>query len=224
MAIKNIVFDIGGVLADYNVKGFLSDKGFDGAMIKRILKASVMSPYWGQFERAEITEEEALKGFAGIDPEIESELYTAFSSVEGMLTIREDAIWLVKGLKRAGYRVFYLSNYSKKAYDECGESLAFMPYMDGGLVSFKVGRTKPDPEMYRLFLQEYHLLPEECIFVDDTAENVEAARKLGFAGIVFTSCEALIAELKDCGVELLCATDGGGLDGSVSSSAVLPEE
>ena len=202
MAIQNIVFDIGGVLADYNVKGFLSDKGFDDAMIKRILKASVMSPYWGQFERAEITEEETLKGFAGIDPEIEKELYTAFSSVEGMLTIRDYAISLVKGLKSAGYRVFYLSNYSKKAYDECGESLAFMPYMDGGLVSFRVGRTKPDPEMYRLFLQKYHLIPEECVFVDDTAENVEAARKLGFAGIVFTSCEKMIADLKGRGVKL----------------------
>lgn len=202
MAIQNIVFDIGGVLADYNVKGFLSDKGFDDEMTKRILKASVMSPYWGQFERAEITEEETLKGFVSIDPEIEKELYAAFSSVEGMLTIRDDAISLVKGLKKAGYRVFYLSNYSKKAYDECGESLAFMPYMDGGLVSFRVGRTKPDSEMYRLFLQEYHLIPEECIFVDDTAENVEVARKLGFAGITFTSCKELILELKDCGVEL----------------------
>ena len=109
MAIQNIVFDIGGVLADYNVKGFLSDKGFDSAMIKRILKASVMSPYWGQFERAESTEEETLKGFVSIDPEIEKELYAAFSSVEGMLTICDDAISLVKGLKKAGYRVFYLS-------------------------------------------------------------------------------------------------------------------
>ena len=202
MAIQNIVFDIGGVLADYNVKGFLSGKGFDGAMIKRILKASVMSPYWGQFERAEITEEETLKGFASMDPEIEKELYAAFSSVEGMLTSRDDAISLVKSLKKAGCRVFYLSNYSKKAYDECGESLAFMPYMDGGLVSFRVGRTKPDPEMYRLFLQEYQLIPEGCIFVDDTAENVEVARKLGFVGIEFKSYEELILELKNCGVEL----------------------
>ena len=61
MAIKNIVFDIGGVLADFNVNGFLSTKGFDAAMIKRILKASVMTPYWGQFERGELTEDETLQ-------------------------------------------------------------------------------------------------------------------------------------------------------------------
>lgn len=58
--IKNIVFDIGNVLADFRVKEFLAEKGFDADMSKRILKASLMTPYWGQFERAEISEEEAL--------------------------------------------------------------------------------------------------------------------------------------------------------------------
>ena len=202
MAITSIVFDIGGVLADFNVIGFLSDKGFDTAMIRRILKASVMTPYWGQFERGEITEDEALAGFASIDPLIEDELRTAYSSVEGMLTIRDFAIPLVKNLRAAGLHTYYLSNYSKKAYDECGESLAFMPYMEGGLVSFRVGKTKPDPAMYEQFLAEYDLRAQECIFVDDTAENVDVARHLGFEGIEFVSYGDLVARLRDLGIEL----------------------
>ena len=195
MAIRNIVFDIGGVLADFNVNGFLSGKGFDAGMIKRILKASVMTPYWERFERGELTEEETLQGFASVDPEIEEDLRVAFSSVEGMLTIRDYAIPLVKRLKAAGYGVYYLSNYSEKAYNECGESLAFMPYMDGGLVSFRAGKTKPDPAMYRQFLDECGLVAEECVFVDDTPANVAAARDLGFVGIEFESYEDLVAEL-----------------------------
>ena len=202
MAAKNIVFDIGGVLADFNVNGFLSSKGFDAGMIKRILKASVMTPYWGAFERGEITEEETLQGFATVDPEIANELRVAFSSVAGMLTMRDYAIPLVRSLKAAGYHVFYLSNYSKKAYDECGESLAFMPYMDGGLVSFRVGKTKPDPAMYRQFLAEFGLDAGECVFVDDTPENVVAARELGFLGVEFESYDGLVAKLREFGVEL----------------------
>ena len=202
MAAKNIVFDIGGVLADFNVNGFLSSKGFDAGMIKRILKASVMTPYWGAFERGEITEEEALQGFATVDPEIANELRVAFSSVAGMLTMRDYAIPLVRSLKAAGYHVYYLSNYSKKAYDECGESLAFMPYMDGGLVSFRVGKTKPDPAMYRQFLAEFGLDAGECVFVDDTPENVVAARELGFLGVEFESYDGLVAKLREFGVEL----------------------
>ena len=198
--IHNIVFDIGGVLADYRIEEFLADKGFDIPMIKRILKASVLSPFWGQFERGEITEEETLRGFASADPEIESELRLAYSSVAGMLTIRDYSIPLVQDLKKAGFREYFLSNYSQKAYDECGESLAFMPYMDGGLVSFKVGMTKPDPAMYQRFLDEYGLKAEECVFVDDTAGNVEAAKQIGFEGIVFTSYDDLISKLQQFGV------------------------
>nr|WP_297707265.1 HAD family phosphatase [uncultured Butyrivibrio sp.] len=193
--IKNIVFDIGNVLADFRIFEFLADKGFDPTMSKRILKASAMTPYWGEFERDEIDEEEALKKFASTDPEIADELRRAFSNVEGLLTIREFSIPLIQDLKQKGFKTFYLSNYSRKAYDECGESLAFMKYMDGGLVSFKVGKTKPDPTMYQEFLKTYDLKAEECIFVDDTKENVDVANELGFKGIVYTNYENLCSDI-----------------------------
>ena len=200
--IKNIIFDIGGVLADFRIREFLMEKGLDAPMIRRVLKASVMNPYWGRFERGEVTEEETLRGFAAADPEIEKEIRLAYTDLTGMLVMRDYAIPLVQHLKKAGYGVYYLSNYSKKAYDECAESLAFMPYMDGGIVSFKVGLTKPDPRMFRCFLERFGLRPEECAFIDDTEENVTAARELGFEGIVFRTYDALLAELRTAGVEI----------------------
>lgn len=72
--IRSIVFDIGGVLADFRIMEFLADKGFDVHMSKRIIKAAVNSSYWGQFERGEISEEETLEGFIKNDPEIKDEL------------------------------------------------------------------------------------------------------------------------------------------------------
>lgn len=200
--IRNVVFDIGGVLADFRLMEFLAEKGFDESMSRRIVKAAVYSPYWGRFERGEITEEETLRGFANADPGIADELRRAFSDLTGMLVMREYAIPLVRSLKDAGYGVYYLSNYSKKAYDECAGSLAFIPYMDGGLVSFKAHKTKPSPEMYEQFLREFGLRAEECVFVDDTPENVSAARKLGFAGIEFTGREDLISALRGYGAEI----------------------
>lgn len=77
-----------------------------------------------------------------------------------------------------------------------------MPYIDGGIVSFKAGMTKPDPRMFRLFLDQYALSPETCVFIDDASENVKAAQDLGFSGIIFTSYEALPPELKELGVSL----------------------
>ena len=202
MSVKNVVFDIGGVLADFRLKEFLADKGFDAVMMRRIIKASVLSPYWASFERGELTEEQTLEGFARTDPDIKAELYNAFSSVAGMLTSREYAIPLVQSLHRAGHGVYYLSNYSKKAYDECGASLGFMPYMDGGLVSFRVGMTKPDPRMYQLFLEQFGLAADECLFVDDTPENVDVARGLGFSGVVFENYAQLVQAFEQYGIAL----------------------
>lgn len=195
--IKNIVFDIGNVLVDFRLKEFLAEKGFDAPMIKRLLKASVMSPYWEQFERADITEEEAMRAFVSLDPEIEEELNKAFSNIQGMLTIREYAVSWIRSLKEAGFRVYYLSNYSKKAYDECRDSLAFMKYTDGGFLSFQQRMTKPDPQMYTRFLEHFRLVPQESVFIDDTEQNVAVAERMGFRGIVFRSYEDAIKRLKE---------------------------
>lgn len=198
--IRNVVFDIGGVLADFRIREFLMEKGLNATVIRRVLKACVMNPYWGKFERGEVTEEETLQAFAAADPEIRNEIRLAFANLNGMLVMRDYAIPLVKQLKGAGYGVYYLSNYSKKAYDECGESLGFMPYMDGGIVSFRVGMAKPDARMFGRFLEQYALQPEECLFIDDTAENVEAAKALGFTGIQFTSFEQLTDAFSHLGI------------------------
>lgn len=189
--IKNIVFDIGNVLVDYNIKEFLAKKGFDADTIKRIIKASLMSPYWEQFERCDLSEDEVMAAFISMDNEIEQQLRCAYENINGMLTIRPFAIDLVKELKAKGYNVYYLSNYSSKAYRECNDSLAFMEYMDGGCLSFQEKMTKPDVNFYKRFLEKYELIPEECIFVDDTPANVEVAKELGFQGIVFESLESI---------------------------------
>lgn len=83
-----------------------------------------------------------------------------------MLIIREYAIDLVKRLKSEGYNVYYLSNYSSKAYNDCSDSLAFMEYTDGGCVSFQERMTKPDVNFYNLFLEKFNLIPEECTLID----------------------------------------------------------
>lgn len=195
--IKNIVLDIGNVLVDYNIKGFLAGKGFEPDMIKRIIKASVMSPYWEAFERCDLDEDGALKAFASLDPEIESEIFKAYENIKGMLTIRDFAIDFVKQLKEEGYAVYYLSNYSSKAFRECSDSLAFMEYMDGGCLSFQEKMTKPDENFYKRFLEKYSLVAEESVFVDDTPINVEVAEKLGFKGIVFESYESAAEKIRD---------------------------
>lgn len=199
--IKNIIFDIGNVLVNFRWKEYLIEKGFDEDTLKRVIKASVASPYWEEFDRGVLTEEETINAFISIDPGIEKELRMAYESIEGMLTKRDFAIPLVKGLKEAGYGVYYLSNYSKKAYDECGDTIDFMEYMDGGILSFKEHVIKPDPEIYKRLLSRYGLIANECVFIDDTEKNIIAARELDFHGIVYESYEDMVLRLEELGVK-----------------------
>lgn len=199
--IRNIIFDIGNVLTDFRWRGFLQDKGFDEAMIDRISKASVESPLWNELDRGEWSEEELLQAFVDRDPEIEKELREAYSNIHGMVTPREYAIPWVKKLKENGYQVLFLSNFSKKAEEECADSLAFLPYTDGGILSYKEKMIKPNPEIYRLLLRRYKLLPEECVFLDDTLKNVEAAQAEGMMGILFRTKEQAEEDLRGLGVK-----------------------
>ena len=83
--IRNIVFDISNVLAPFRFKEFLAEKGFDAAMIKRIIKASAMTSYWTEFEKGKLTYDEAMEGFVSTDPDIADELYKAYDSCSGIM-------------------------------------------------------------------------------------------------------------------------------------------
>ena len=193
--IHNIVFDIGNVLTDFRWKEFLQDKGFDDAMIGRIARASVASPVWNEVDRGEWDMERLMAEFVKLDPEIEAELHTAYDNIKGMVTRRDYAIPWIRELKAKGFGVYYLSNFSVKAYEECGEALDFIPYTDGGILSYQDKVIKPDEKIYRLLLSRFGLKAEECVFLDDTPQNVEAARKLGFYGICFRTREQAEEEL-----------------------------
>ncbi|MDE7251956.1 MAG: HAD family phosphatase [Acetatifactor sp.] len=200
--INNVIFDIGNVLTDFRWKEFLRDKGFDEDMVQRIGKASIESPLWSEFDRGVMSDVELMEAFMKSDPEIERELHLAYDDVHGMVTIRDYAVPWVQELKAKGYHVWYLSNFSKKAEEECSDALAFIPYMDGGILSWKDQLIKPDPRIYQLLLDRYRLKPEECVFIDDTPVNIQAAEEQGIHGIVFKNREQVVQAMRELGMDV----------------------
>ena len=79
--IRNIIFDIGNVLADFRWREFLRDKGFDRDMTERIARASVLSPYWNEVDRGVLGREEVMARFVSVDPGIEEELHVAYDNI-----------------------------------------------------------------------------------------------------------------------------------------------
>ena len=71
-----------------------------------------------------------------------------------------------------------------------------MPMMDGGILSYKVQMTKPNPDIYKKLLSMYSLKAEESVFIDDTPKNIDAAVKLGIKGIVYKDPDQAAEELE----------------------------
>ncbi len=193
--VKNIVFDISNVLAPFRFKEFLAEKGFDEAMIKRIIKASAMTPYWTEYEKGKLTYEEAIEAFLSMDPDIREELHKAYDSCSGIMGRYDYTEEWIDALKDAGYKLYCITNFTPAGYEQCYDCISFIERFDGCIFSFREGIAKPDPDIYMTLLRRYDLKAEECVFIDDTEENVLSAEKLGFAGILFTGYEDAIARL-----------------------------
>lgn len=195
--IKTIIFDIGGVLAGFDWRTFYEGQGFGGEMIERLADATVRSEVWKEYDRGCLTDEEILQRFVANDPEIETEIRKALDDFHGLVTKYDYAIPWVKELKAEGFQILVLSNFSQKALRECWHGLDFLPYVDGGILSFQDKLIKPMPEIYHLILDRYHLTPGECVFMDDTQPNVDAARAIGIHAFRFENQRRLGRNLRN---------------------------
>lgn len=193
--IRNIVFDIGNVLAGFVWQEFYRSFGFTDEVYEKLADATVRSSFWNEMDRGKLTDDQLLEGFIQNDPSIEKEICQVFENITDMIRRYDYAIPWLKELKGRGYGVYYISNFAHKAHVECEKALDFLQEMDGGILSYQVKLIKPSPEIYRLLCEQYGLKAEECVFIDDTQKNVLAAQKEGMEGIVFHTLEQSKEEL-----------------------------
>lgn len=201
MKITTIVFDIGNVLADFCWEKHFRNICDSEEQFLRLAKATVMDDAWNQFDKGALSEEALLQIFIDNDPEIEELIRRMFENVSDTIETFDYTQAWIRDLKARGYRVLILSNFSEKAYRECGEKLSFVEEADGAVISYREKLIKPDQEIYELLIDRYGLTPAECVFLDDRQENIDGAKRAGMHGIVFTTKVAAGRELKKLGVE-----------------------
>ena len=199
--IDTIVFDIGNVLTDFAWDRFLVFKGFDDKMVERIAKATVHSKDWVEYDKGNLSNDEIIARFVENDPEIKSQIEDAFKNIDGIILKREKTIPWIRALKAAGYKVLYLSNFSKQALEGCPDAMAFLDETDGGILSYREHVVKPDPAIYNLLVSRYGLTPSRTVFIDDTPVNIEAAQNLGWKGIIYHDYNQVVDELASMGVK-----------------------
>lgn len=196
-AIDTVIFDLGKVLVGYDWKSFLKRLGYNEEAIQAVGDAVFTSKDWTEADRGIRKEAEILDSFIDNDPEYETEIRQAFDKMGDTIhTFPYTRNWL-KYLKKRGYKIYYLSNFSKPLYDRCKEEMDFLELMDGGYMSWQVNMLKPEPEFYQKLLGDFHIDPQRAVFIDDVLENVAEARAQKIHAVHFRNKKETIRELMD---------------------------
>lgn len=195
--IRNLIFDIGNVLAKFGWVDYLKRFHFEPEKEAVIAKALFAGPYWNELDRNVIPMEELREKFVSLAPQYREDILTVLESSDQCITQYPYTIPWLKELKSQGFRLYFLSNYPEFFEARNTEALNFRPLMDGGLFSYEVKLTKPDPAIFHALMQRHpEIIPEESVFFDDSAANAAAASALHFHGIQFFNQEQAIDELK----------------------------
>ncbi len=194
--IKAIIFDFGGVvLVDWNphylYRSFLpNDDAIDNFL------SEIGFVEWNQEQDRGRSFAEGVADLTARYPH-HSDLIRAYDerweeSIGGPI---QPTVEILRELKQAGYALYGLSNWSAETFQRVREKFQFFGWFETIVLSGDVRLIKPDPQIYRLVLEKTNLSAEECLFIDDSATNIEAANRLGFKTIRFVSPEQLAAEL-----------------------------
>ncbi len=183
--IDTVIFDVGNVLTRFGWQDFIRSFGYDEDICVRVGNATIESPYWKEYDRGVMSNDEIVNSFVSLDKGVEKEIRETMRDFKGILTPADYAIPWIKALKERGLQVLFLSNFSERTYEECRDALGFLDYVDGGIFSYRVKLIKPDPAIYKCIADTYALVPDRCVFVDDLLENVKAAEDYGFHTVLF---------------------------------------
>ena len=193
--IRHIVFDMGNVIIRFDPAFFIDREGItDPADRKLVMNELFQSLEWAQMDSGVLTEDTAepliLARFPDRLKAQVRHLLHNWSYPRDTIPGMED---LVQRLKDAGYGIWLLSNASK-AQHVYWPKVPVSRLFDGKLVSCDIGFVKPMREIYEAFTEKFGLLPEECVFIDDTTSNVAGAVACGWHGIVFHGDSGELAE------------------------------
>ena len=200
--IRNIVFDMGNVMIYFNKKIFLDRAGVSGedrTLLERVVFDSLE---WARLDRGSLLEPEAEKLMCARLPErLHGYVHDFVYDWDKPLLPVRDMAPLVRELKAKGYGIYLLSNAASRQHDYWPD-IPGSECFDGTLISADERLTKPEKEIYELFLERFGLCPDECVFIDDNTMNAEGAFRCGMHPIVFhDDVDELRARLREEGVE-----------------------
>ena len=198
--LTTVVFDLGGVLVDWDPR-YLYRQLFDDLDEMESFLAEVTTAEWNAHQDAGRPWAEAVELLVAQHPQ-RRELIEAFHRRWPEMLAGEipDTVDVLADLRAAGVRLVALSNWSAEMFPVARERFDFLAWFDGIVISGDVGVNKPDRRIFDHLAEQFGIEPTEAVFIDDSSANVDAAKALGFRAIRFTNATALRRELTRLGL------------------------
>ena len=203
MKIETIIFDLGGVLVDWNpeyvyLNEFNGDRKKMQWFFDNICTSSWNEEQDGGYPMADATEERI-----NLFPKYKKLIKMFYGRWEEMLKGEiGETVEILHKLKRKKIKLIAVTNWSAETFPVAVKKFKFLKLFDGIVVSGKVKMLKPFPEIYNYTLKKYGLIANKSIFIDDRISNVDGAIKCGINGIQFVSPKNLIIALKKYGIKI----------------------
>jgi len=195
--IKNIIFDFGGVLVDWNPR-YLYQKLFDSGKEMEDFLASICTSDWNEQQDEGRSLADGTAALIACYPDQAKLIEAYYSRWEEMLggAIGE-TVSILRTLKNSGqYGLYGLTNWSAETFPIALKRFDFFRLFDGIVVSGTEKMRKPNPDFFQLLLHRYDLIAQDCLFIDDNQRNVDAAIQLGIPSIHFEHAEKLRETLR----------------------------
>lgn len=197
---KTIVFDLGGVLIDWNPR-YLYTKIFAAEEEMEWFLSNVCTPEWNVRQDAgrPFAEGilEAKAKYPKYAPQIESYFLRWDEMLGGPVKGTPE---ILREVKARGHKTYALTNWSAETFPLAQAKFAFLSEFDGVVVSGAEKLAKPDPAIFKRLLERFDLTAPDCVFIDDNLDNIAAAAELGFETVLFKDAPSLRRELLERGV------------------------
>lgn len=193
MAANTIIWDLGGVLVDWNPRYVFTDTYFESEEKRQYFFEHICSSEWNEQQDAGRSIVEATQQLVRQFPEWEKAIRDYYGRWTEMLKGPiPESVELFRQLKESGnYKMYALTNWQANLFDIALVRYDFLHWFDGRVVSGEEGTRKPFPEFYQRLLSRYNVDPSKAIFIDDNLRNVKAAEELGILSVHFKSADQI---------------------------------
>jgi putative hydrolase of the HAD superfamily len=194
-AVRNVIFDLGGVVFDWNPDHIVS-RVQPVPELRAALKAALFGHAdWRQFDRGTLTEPELIERLQLRLGATRQEVDTILDAVRNSLVEKPETIKLMRALQGQGTPLYCLSNMPASIYTHLRQRHHFWDAFSGIVISGEVRMMKPEPQVFMHLLATFNLRAEETVFIDDLLSNIESAKQVGLHAVLFKDAAQCRREL-----------------------------